>query len=558
MKNTVRIRIIQFNPIVGDIGGNTRRILEAYRKAESDGIGLAIFTELSLCGYPPMDLLERKDFILRIKQSIREIAVATGKTAIIFGAPVANVETKGRPLFNAAIIAQKGSILATVHKTLLPTYDVFDEFRYFEPNDRFEPVRINGVAFGITICEDLWNNQNEIEYHKYTVNPAAKLKEAGAKAIINISASPFTKNKPELRAAMLQGHARLLKLPVLYANQSGANTEIIFDGDSMAVNPDGSIVGRQPLFVESFADYVLDGGWVACDRPSSGLPCLEERIFRALVCGLKDYVGKSGMEPKVVFGLSGGIDSALVAVLAAEAFGPGNVLAITMPSEFSSKGSVDDSMKLAANLGIRIENISIQPAYSAFLGMLKPHFEGTDFGVAEENLQSRARGVLLMAFSNKFGYMLLNTGNKSEMAVGYCTLYGDMAGGLSVLSDVYKTEVYAVCEWLNAAYFGREVIPKEIIQKPPSAELRPDQKDTDSLPDYPVLDNILMKYIEQQMPVSQIIAELGDGELVRRVVRMVDGNEYKRRQAAPGLRVSAKAFGVGRRLPIVQRWTGQQ
>lgn len=553
----MNIRIVQFNPIVGDIQGNSDRMIEYIFQAETDELELLIFPELSLCGYPPMDLLERKDFILRNQQHINRIAQATKSCAVIFGAPVLN-HGKGRPIFNAAIIAQYGKVLDIIHKTLLPTYDVFDEFRYFEPNKEFRTVKIHGVNIGITICEDIWNNENEIEYHTYEVNPAEVLTKAGAQMIVNISASPFTKNKPELRAKMLIGHAKQLGVPLFYANQVGANTEIIFDGDSMAVNGQGEIVGRAPLFVEMSVDYTWLGTHVETKVQNAPIMCREERIFKALVLGLKDYMHKTKISSQVVLGLSGGIDSALVAVIAAEAAGVKNVHALTMPSEFSSAGSVNDSITLAENLGIRLDTVEIKQLYDSFLKTLDPLFRDTPFGVAEENLQSRTRGVLLMALSNKFGYLLLNTGNKSEMAVGYCTLYGDMAGGLSVLSDVYKTEVFAVCRWLNEVYFGKEVIPNAIITKPPSAELRPDQKDTDSLPEYEILDRILNLYVEQQMGSTEIINQVRDAELVQRVLKLVDMNEYKRRQSAPGLKVSAKAFGVGRRLPIVQRWTWQQ
>jgi NAD+ synthetase len=553
----LNIRIVQFNPIVGDILGNADRIVAFLNKAESDHIDLLIFPELSLCGYPPMDLLERKDFIERNQLHIDRIARSTKSCAIIFGAPVLN-SGKGRPIFNAAIVAQHGNVLDVIHKTLLPTYDVFDEFRYFEPNKEFRTVQINGIPFGVTICEDIWNNENEIEYHTYEVNPAELLAQSGARVILNISASPFTKNKPELRAKMLVGHAKKLGIPVLYANQVGANTELIFDGDSMAVTGNGDVVGRAQLFEETTIDFLFSNNKIQTKGANAPSMCREERIFKALVLGLRDYMEKTQISKQVVLGLSGGIDSALVAVIAAEAAGANQVHALTMPSEFSSAGSISDSVRLAQNLGIHLDTVEIKNLYESFIGTLNPLFADTSFGVAEENLQSRTRGVLLMALSNKFGYLLLNTGNKSEMAVGYCTLYGDMAGGLSVLSDVYKTEVFAVCRWLNEVYYGKEVIPEAILTKPPSAELRPDQKDTDSLPEYDILDKILNLYIEQQAGSETIIKEIGDEVLVRKVLKLVDMNEYKRRQAAPGLKISAKAFGVGRRLPIVQRWTWQQ
>ncbi|MCH8485622.1 MAG: NAD+ synthase [Candidatus Cyclonatronum sp.] len=560
----MKIRLAQLNPTIGDIRGNVAQMRVAYKQAAADGIDLIVYPELCVCGYPPLDLLERRDFITTIEQQVRAFVSETGDTGAIFGTPVRNSGKAGRPLYNAAILAQSGSVLQTARKSLLPTYDVFDEFRYFEPETSRKTVLFNGIRLGITICEDIWNNENEVIYHVYDINPAEELKLDGAEVLINISASPFTQKKPELRAGMLQNHARDLGLPLIYVNQVGANTELIFDGDSMALNPDGSIMARPPLFEHTTADVQLEqtsAGWQLKGSPAeTTLPGKPERLFRALVLGLRDYLGKTAFGKQVVLGLSGGIDSALVSVIAAEALGPENVMAITMPSAFSSLGSVDDSRILAKNLGIRFEQIAIKPLYDGYLEALAPLFEGTDFGVAEENLQSRSRGVLLMAVSNKFGHMLLNTGNKSEMAVGYCTLYGDMAGGLSVLSDVYKTEVFEMCRWLNDSWYGREVIPNAIITKPPSAELRPDQKDTDSLPEYDLLDDILFRYIELQHSREQITEALGEAqaETVRRILRLVDLNEYKRRQAAPGLRVSAKAFGSGRRLPIVQQWTSQR
>ncbi len=557
----LNIRTWQLNPVVGDLKGNTELILSAYKKAEQSGIDLLILPELVLCGYPPMDLLERASFMSAVENKIKEIAASTGKTALLFGAPTPNKSSKGRKWFNSAVFCFDGTVQHLIHKTLLPTYDVFDEFRYFEPAKSIQPIVFRDVKLGITVCEDLWNNENEIVYHTYDVNPAMVLAEQGAEVIINISASPFTKQKPELRSQMLRNHAKATGLPVIYANQTGANTEIIFDGDSMAVQPDGSIEARAALFEEDGFDLIFEksgGNLKATEKKVQPESVRDERIFRALVLGIRDYIQKSKLGKKVVLGLSGGIDSALVAAIAAEACGPENVYGITMPSEFSSEGSVSDSEKLARNLGINFSEIAIKSLYEEYITALNPFFEGTDFGIAEENLQSRTRGVLLMALSNKFGYMLLNTGNKSEMAVGYCTLYGDMAGGLSVLSDVYKMEVFSVCRWLNENWYKKEVIPESIITKPPSAELRPDQKDTDSLPEYAELDKILKAYIEDQLGPDEIREKYPDLESVDRIVRLVDLNEYKRRQAAPGLKVSAKAFGIGRRMPIVQRWTSQQ
>ncbi len=558
----MKIRIVQLNPIVGDIKGNTDKIKRAYKEASAAEVDFVIFPELSTCGYPPMDLLERSDFIERVEDACQTLIAETGQTAILFGTPLRNTNGKGRPVYNGAITARNGKEVHRARKTLLPTYDVFDEFRYFEPETTSRLCELDGFRFGITICEDIWNNENEVVYHVYDRNPARELTEQGAEVLINISASPFTQKKPELRLRMLVNHVRDLGIPLLYANQAGANTEIIFDGDSMALNAHAQPVARAPLFEETFVDVLLNrtnsGVEVTGDSPVAVVPGKEERLFKALVCGLRDYLTKTGISEDVVLGLSGGIDSALTAVIAAEALGSNHVLGITMPSEFSSAGSVTDSEKLAANLGIKLQEIAIKPAFDTFTDMLEPMFRGTEFGVAEENIQSRSRGIVLMAVSNKFGHILLNTGNKSELAVGYCTLYGDMAGGLSVISDLYKTEVFALCRWLNDVWYKRELIPREIITKPPSAELRPDQKDSDSLPEYDMLDAILYKYIELQMGRDQIAEELGDRETVNRIISMVDLNEYKRRQAPPGLRVSSKAFGSGRRLPIVQGWTRQR
>jgi NAD+ synthetase len=464
-------------------------------------------------------------------------------------------------MFNSAILAANGVIVSTTHKTLLPTYDIFDELRYFEPNNAgFDVVTYRGLKLGISICEDIWNVDNEIVYHNYDKDPAAELKAQGAEMLVNVSASPYTKRKADVRLRMLRNHALENDLPIVYVNQVGANTEVIFDGDSMVMNRDGVVVADTEMFEDSQSDVIWDNSmktFVSLQPNVGRESSTQARQFKALKMGIQDYFRKSGLPGKVVFGLSGGIDSALVAVLASEALGPQNVTAYTLPSMFSSDGSVYDSEKLANNLGIAIHKLPVTPAYDTLMQTLEPVFKGTDFGLAEENLQSRIRGTLLMAISNKFGAILLNTGNKSELAVGYCTLYGDMNGGISVISDLYKTEVYALCEWLNKTHFGREVIPSDILTKAPSAELRPDQKDSDSLPEYPMLDDILKLYVEEQLS-AEVIAERGfDADVVKKVIRLTDGAEFKRRQSPPGLRLSAKAFGIGRRLPIVQRWTQQ-
>jgi NAD+ synthase (glutamine-hydrolysing) len=559
-RTKLKIRIEQLNPVVGDISGNVELILESMHNAWKQGCDLLILPELVVCGYPPMDLLERNAFRQRVYQANNQIVAASTNVAVLFGTFTAN-NGSGRRIFNSAILASDGDIVSVTHKTLLPTYDIFDEFRYFEPNRSFEVVSFKGTRLGITICEDIWNSQNEIIYHIYDQNPAAELKALGAEVLVNVSASPFSKAKAPLRLKMLQNHARDLDMPVLYANQVGANTEVIFDGDSMALQRDGTVVAATRMFDASATDVLWDpisGRLEALSEPVNRELPEEERIFRALVRGLRDYFEKSGLPRKAILGLSGGIDSALVAVLACEAIGAENVTALTMPSQFSSAGSVDDSVKLAEELGLQLHQVPIAPLYDGFLDVLTDLFQGTGFGVAEENLQSRSRGVLLMAMSNKFGHLLLNTGNKSEMAVGYCTLYGDTNGGLSAISDLYKTEVYTLSKWINEVWYGREVIPQNIIDKPPSAELRPDQKDTDSLPEYEVLDSILRQYIEEQKSPAEIAAAGIDKQTAERVIKMVDLNEYKRRQTPPGLRLSAKAFGIGRRLPIVQQWTAQQ
>ncbi len=559
----MEIRLEQINPTIGDLSGNQSLILNAIHKAEDDAIDILILPELVVCGYPPMDLIERKVFREYCYQVNQNIIQATKEVTVIFGSITDNMNGVGRVCFNSAIIAQNGKEIARVHKALLPTYDVFDDLRYFEPGTEFEPVVINGIPFGITVCEDIWFNDNEIQYHTYRNNPAAILSEKGARAIINISASPFTKRKPITRVGMLQKHAQELGLPLFYVNQVGANTELIFDGDSLALDQTGFIVTRDERFKSTYVDVdynsvtqTLDAGkYAECERT---IPNPIKTMFDALVLGVRDYLRKSKLGNKVILGLSGGIDSALVCVIAAEAVGSENVLAVTMPSEFSSEESITDSETLAQNLGVELKEIPIKTVFDSYLKQLEPLFEGTTFNVAEENLQSRTRGDLLMAISNKFGHMLLNTGNKSETAVGYCTLYGDMAGGLAVISDLYKTEVYEMCHWLNEEYYQKEIIPNSIIDKEPSAELRPDQKDSDSLPDYGTLDTILKYYLEDQLSREEMLAKGLDESTLDQILHLVDRNEHKRYQAAPGLKVSAKAFGAGRRWPIVQQWTGQE
>ncbi len=551
------IRLEQLNPTIGDIEGNLTLIENTMAEAESDKVDLLVLPELVVCGYSPMDLIERQFFLDTVYQANDRIKTKSGTTAVLFGSITPNTNSTGRSCFNSALLVQNGERLAEIHKTLLPTYDVYDELRYFEPNDSFECVEFNGVKIGVTICEDIWHNF-ELPYITYEVNPAEELAQKGVQAIFNLSASPYTKEKPRKRQEMLQQHARRLELPIFYANQVGGNTELVSDGDSMAIDSDTKVVARAPLFEEAHID--LDWKPEAETLKNVGgniaeVPKKMEQIFKALKLGLRDYVDKTGVADSILLGLSGGIDSALVAAIAAEALGPDRVVGITMPSEFSSAGSITDSQTLADNLGITLHRIAVKDIYDQFNDALDPFFGGTDFGVAEENLQPRIRGTLLMAYSNKFGNMLLNTGNKSELATGYCTLYGDMAGGLGVIADLYKLEVYEMARWLNQEYYGKEIIPSEIINKPPSAELRPDQKDADSLPKYDILDPILEAYIEKQLPVAEIADQGFDFEIVNKISALVDSNEYKRFQAAPALKVSDKAFGTGRRWPLVQRWT---
>jgi NAD+ synthetase len=555
----MKIRVEQLNPTVGALEANSSNILESLEKAESDGVDLLILPEMVLIGYPAQDILENKAFQRSAYEYNEKIIKATKRTALLFGSITKN-EGVGRQMYNTALLARDGELLGEVHKTLLPTYDVFDDLRYFEPNNTFKCLELDGTKLGVTICEDIWYNENEVQYHTYETDPANLLKEDGAQIIINISASPFTKTKHENRRGMLQNHAKKLGLPVLYSNQVGAQTEVLFDGDSMAINSDSEVIATLNTFEAGWFDVVWnhEKNKITADPDHQNNTYPEKgpaRIFEALKMGVYDYVHKLGIADHVILGLSGGIDSALVCTIVTEALGAENVKALNMPSTFSSEGSVSDSEKLAENLGIELMDISIQSIFDEFNEQLKPIFEGTTFGVAEENLQSRIRGVLLMACANKFGYFLMTTGNKSEYAVGYATLYGDMNGALVVIGDLYKTQVFEMARWLNEEYYQKEVIPEATITKPPSAELRPDQKDTDSLPEYDVLDDILYRYIELQEGAQYIINDGYDEQTVKKVIRLVEANEFKRYQAAPILKVSSKAFGIGRRWPIVQKWT---
>jgi NAD+ synthetase len=553
----MKVRVQQLNPTIGDIEGNTSLILNALQTAKKAEIDLLVLTEMIVCGYSPMDLLERPAFLKAIEEANQKIIAATKDTALIFGSITKNKQNKGRPCFNAALLGHKGKKVAEVHKTLLPTYDVFDEDRYFERNKIFECVKWKGQKLGITICEDIWANNSLVQYHTYAHNPVQELVKKGADVIINLSASPFTISKSKEREQMLKTHARNVQRPIFYANQAGGNTELISDGDSMVLDSNARIIARAPLFDPAFLDVSWDReSGVTAGKSTQVKKVLpkNERLFKAFSLGLKDYLKKTGAASDVLIGLSGGIDSSLVACIAVEALGAENVQGIAMPSEFSSEGSVADAEKLAGNLGIKLHSLPIKNIYEAYLNVLKPLFKETSFGVAEENIQSRVRGMLLMAVSNKFGGLVLNTGNKSELATGYCTLYGDMNGALAVISDLYKTEVFALAQWLNNVYYGEKIIPQAILDKSPSAELKPDQKDSDNLPEYNKLDTILKLYIEKQFSAKKIISEGFDEKLVAKIIQLVDKNEHKRFQAAPGLKVHSKSFGRGRRWPLTQQW----
>ncbi|MBN2668552.1 MAG: NAD+ synthase [Bacteroidales bacterium] len=546
----MKIALAQLNYKVGDFDGNTQKMLDYVQKAKQENADLVVFSELSVCGYPPLDFLENRDFIQRTEKSIRAIAkVCQGITAIV-GAPVLNPNAKGKKLFNSALVLRNGKIENKVNKTLLPTYDIFDEYRYFEPNTEFKSIEIDGYKIALTICEDLWDDQpveNSFAQSKlYTVSPLQRLNDQ-FDLIINIAASPFSTLQSDTRKQVLINNAKRYQKPLVYVNQTAANTELIFDGQSMFIDAKGTVLYQLKQFEEDFV--VID----TKTEQQAQLPCSFteiESVYQAIKLGLSDYFKKMGFS-KAVLGLSGGIDSAVVATIAVQVLGKKNVVGLLMPSKFSSDHSITDAVDLAKNLGIEHHIISIKEAVSAFDSTLMPVFDGTEFGIAEENIQARIRGTLLMAYSNKFGHILLNTSNKSEAAVGYSTLYGDMNGGLSILGDVYKTKVFELANWLNRDH---EIIPRNTIVKPPSAELRPDQKDSDSLPDYDILDQILVRYIEKKESIQNIIDAGFEETTVKRTVLMVNRNEYKRFQSPPILRITGKAFGMGRRMPLVAKY----
>lgn len=543
----MRIAIAQLNYHIGNFDGNVEKMLAAVRRAEEESADLVCFGELAVCGYFPQDFLEFKDFIRLCEEAIERLAAASHIVGIIVGAPSVNPVVEGKDLYNSAYLLYGGNVLHVQHKTLLPTYDVFDEYRHFEPASEHHVVEFKGKRIALSICEDLWNLGNENPL--YTICPLDEMMPQHPDLIINISASPFDYDQPRERMLVIRENVKRYHLPMFYINHTGAQTEILFDGGSVVMSPDAMVYDEMPYFTEDFRVYdledVMRGGRERRQQSEK-----IQLIHDGLVMGIRDYFGKLGLK-KALLGLSGGIDSAITAVLAVRALGAENVRGVLMPSEFSSQHSVDDAVALAKNLGIRYDIIPIAGPYDVFLDTLAPLFEGLDFDVTEENIQARCRGILLMAMCNKFGYILLNTTNKSEMAVGYGTLYGDLCGGLSVLGDVYKTDVYRLAALVNR---DGEIIPQSSIDKPPSAELRPDQKDSDSLPEYDLLDPVLHDYIEGRLGPREIIAKGYDEALVRRVLRMVNINEFKRHQTAPVLRVSPKAFGTGRRIPIVGKY----
>jgi NAD+ synthase (glutamine-hydrolysing) len=542
------VGLLQLNSTIGDFAANRQKLLAGYEKAVALGAEFVLAPELFLCGYPPRDLLLRDDFIEFNLSALAETAGGVGPVPLCVGYVDRNPERPGRALRNAAAVLQNGKIIWRTTKCLLPTYDVFDEDRYFEPAKTIQPFVFNGKKLGITICEDIWNDEDFWPERLYRRDPVKELIAQGAEIILNISASPWHDGKERTRLEMLRRAAHDERIPLAQVNAVGANDELIFDGHSVALNARGELLGLGQGFVEDVLVADLGGNGKA--ETENEFPPREQELFAALSLGIRDYVRKCGFT-SVIVGLSGGIDSALVAVLAADALGADKVLGVSMPARYSSEGSLSDAAALARNLGIRYEALPIEPAFQSVERQLAKVFAGTKPNEAEENVQSRLRGVTLMALSNKFGALVLTTGNKSEMAVGYCTLYGDMCGALAPLADVFKTDVYRIARWVNR---DREVIPDASISKPPSAELRPDQTDQDSLPPYDLLDHILDAYVVKNLGREEIIRRGFDAAVVNDVLNKVTFSEYKRRQAAPGLKVSPRAFGMGRRIPVAQRF----
>jgi NAD+ synthase (glutamine-hydrolysing) len=549
----MRITVTQLNYHVGNFDKNKKLIINAIDQAKNDKSDLVIFSELAVCGYPPQDLLEHKDFIDNCNNALSEIASISKGIAVVIGAPSINTNQNGKNLFNSAYFLADGRIKEVRNKSLLPTYDIFDECRYFEPFGDFSVVEYMGHRLALTICEDLWDEQEFDNVFTsaslYNVSPMDELVKEKPDIIINLSASPFSASRTDMRNQVFTGKARKHNLPLFMSNQVGANTELIFEGASMIISPDGGIHDQLPSFKEAIRTYDLKevcSGSVSLETEPDRIGLIHD----ALVSGISDYFNKMNFS-SAILGLSGGIDSAVAIVLASTALGKDRVRSLLLPSMYSSKHSVDDAVVLARNLGIQYNIINIEDSYRSIVGATETLFTDQPRDVTEENIQARIRSVILMAVSNKFGNILLNTSNKSEAAVGYSTLYGDLSGGLSVLGDVYKTDVYRLANYIN---LEKEIIPVNTITKPPSAELRPDQKDTDSLPDYDTLDSILYQYVELQKPVKSIKGKGITTDLVRKIIRMINASEYKRFQAPPILRISSKAFGIGRRMPLVAKY----
>ncbi|MEJ2882759.1 NAD+ synthase [Pedobacter sp. GR22-6] len=544
----MKIALAQLNYHIGNFEYNTRKIIAQIHEAKTQGADLVVFAELAVCGYPPRDFLEFAEFVDLCEQAAAEIANHCQDIACVIGLPVKNEVLAGKDLYNAAYFIEAGKVKAVVRKALLPNYDVFDEYRYFEPGSEFECIEFKGLKIALTICEDLWNiNDNPL----YIANPMDVLIAEKPDLMINIAASPFSYAHDDERMVVLGDNAKKYQLPLLYVNQVGAQTELIFDGGSLAFDKQGNLLDEMPYFEEALRIYEFEDSIIKGHSPKVHQPLSDiEQIYSALILGIQDYFEKSGFK-KAVLGLSGGIDSAVVCALACRALGAENVMAVLMPSKYSSDHSIKDALDLVANFGCQHEIIEIKDAADAFDQMLSGPFEGLPFNLAEENIQARCRGIVVMAMSNKFGYILLNTSNKSECAVGYGTLYGDMCGAIGVIGDVYKTQVYELANYINKDGI---VIPENSIVKPPSAELRPGQKDSDSLPDYDMLDKILYQYVELKQSSSAIISQGYEEATVRRIIKMVNNAEFKRYQTPPILRVSAKAFGMGRRMPIVGKY----
>lgn len=552
----MKVALAQLSYIPGDIAGNSSKIIAAIRQARDGGAELAIFSELAVTGYPPLDLLLRSDTITASMAAVTDIASHCKGIAAIVGSPSPNTGVYGKSLHNSAFLLAEGKVRAVIHKTLLPTYDIFDEDRYFQPGNHFGAVSLNGHKIAVTICEDIWDEQpfgDKGLWRLYSVSPLDEIMKEKPSLIINIAANPFSHNRIAVREEVFVRNAREFKVPLVSVNQTGGYTDLIFDGSSVLIDADGTVLEKLAFCSEEIR--IVEIPSPGCDRGRYELPppLPEEMtglIHRALVTGIRDFFTKGGLK-KAIIGLSGGIDSAVVLALAAEALGPENTLALLMPSVYSSDHSLSDSVKMASALGVPYHIVSIEEARLVMEKTLQPYFKGMKPDVTEENIQSRLRAVILMAFANKLGYMLLNTSNKSEAATGYGTLYGDMAGGLSVIGDVYKTDVYRLAREINT---HSEIIPVAIIIKPPSAELKPDQLDTDSLPPYSILDPVLYMYIDLEWSADRIIREVHDKELVEKIIRLVRTSEFKRKQTPPVLRVSSKAFGSGRRIPIISRY----